>query len=430
LLVDSLAESEHRFRSLFSNSFDAIALWSPNDEIQYANKAYLELIGYSHEELRNFNFRDFTPPGWEEVDALMIEQVVKRGYSDILEKEIINKNREHIRISIRASGMKGPTGELIGSWVIIRDITAFRQTVKKLEHSQNLLRQTSRMSRVGGWELNVEKQEFIFTDETFRILSIPTSYNLTVKSISKVLDPDSETLVFEKVNTAFKTDTHQELELKLSGFIPERWIRVSAQTGYETGSSKKYLYGAVQDISDFKQKEKSLESDKHIYQQLAFHDPLTQLPNRLLLADRFHQTTSQARRDNKVVALIVVDLDNFKQINDQFGHPAGDALLKELSCRFISNVRTNDTVSRLGGDEFVIIARLDNQEDINAFAQKILNSLGEPVKWRDQEFVSTASMGVSLYPKHGDDFDTLYTRADQALYWRKHHKKNGFTIAD
>ncbi|MBU2864815.1 PAS domain S-box protein [Reinekea forsetii] len=429
-LVDSLAESERRFRSLFSNSFDAIALWSPKDEIQYANRAYLELIGYSQEELRDLDYRKFTPAGWEEVDALMAKQVAERGYSDIVEKEVLSKNGRRIPISIRASGMKDSAGNIIGSWVIIRDISDYRNTFKELEHSQNLLRQTSRMSRVGGWELNIEKQEFTFTEETYRILSIPSSYSLTVKSISKVLDPHSESMIVQKVKEAFISDTHQEVELKLSGFEPERWIRVSAQTGYETGNNKKYLYGAVQDITDFKQKEKTLEFDKNIYQQLAFHDPLTKLPNRLLLSDRFEQTTSQAMRDKKVVALIVIDLDNFKQINDEYGHPAGDALLKELAQRFVSNVRKNDTVSRLGGDEFIIIARLDNPNDIDAFAQKILLGLSEPVKWQDHSFNSSASMGVALYPKHGEDFDTLYNRADKALYWRKHHEKNGYTLAD
>lgn len=429
-LIDSLADSEHRFRSLFSNSFDAIALWSPDDDIQYANKAYLDLIGYSQEELRNLDYRNFTPPGWEEVDALMAEQVAQRGYSDVAEKEVLSKDGRRIPISIRASGMKDGEGNLVGSWVIIRDISDYRNTFKDLEHSQNLLRQTSRMSRVGGWELNIEKQEFTFTEETYRILSIPSSYNLTVKSISKVLDPHSESMIVEKVNQAFLTDTHQEVELKLSGFEPERWIRVSAQTGYETGNNKKYLYGAVQDITDFKQKEQTLESDKNTYQQLAFHDPLTKLPNRLLLSDRFEQTTSQARRDHKVVALFVIDLDNFKQINDEYGHPAGDALLKELAKRFVTSVRKNDTVSRLGGDEFIIIARLDKPDDIDAFAEKLLISLAEPINWQKHTFTSSASMGVALYPKHGEDFDTLYNRADKALYWRKHHEKNGYTLAE
>jgi diguanylate cyclase (GGDEF)-like protein/PAS domain S-box-containing protein len=429
-LVESLADSEQRFRSLFSNSFDAIALWTPDDELKYANKAYVDLIGYSQQELRNLTFRDFTPAGWEEVDEQMYLQVQERGYSDIVEKEVKRKNGEIVPISIRASGMKDSHGKITGSWVIIRDISDYRTTLKKLEHSQNILSQTSRMSRVGGWELDVTNQTFKFTEETYRILSIPASYNLAVKSIAKVFDPKYEALVSKTVTTAFKTDTHQEIELKLAGFEPERWIKVSAQTGYETNDSKKYLYGAVQDITDFKQKEKTLESDKNVYQQLAFHDSLTQLPNRLLLTDRFKQTTSQAKRDKKIVALLIVDLDDFKIINDQYGHPAGDALLKELSNRFLSSIRANDTVARLGGDEFVIIACLDSEADIPPFAQKILLSLGQTIQWQNHQFVSTASIGIAFSPKHGNSFDSLYSKADKALYSRKHQNKNGFTLAD
>lgn len=427
-LIESLAESEHRFRSLFSSSFDAIGLWSTDDKLQYANKAYLDLIGYSQEELRGLTHHELTPIGNEEVDELLAQQLAQRGYSDVMEKVLRHKSGRLIPVSIRASGMMDGQGKLLGSWVILRDISDFQNALKRLEHSQNLLRQTSRMSRVGGWEFNIESSLFQLTDESYRILSLPTAYQMSSKSMAKLFDRNSESKVFRAINKALKTETHQEVELKLSGFEPERWVRVSAQVGYES-DGKKYLYGAIQDITDFKVKEKTLEDVKNNYQHLAFHDPLTKLPNRLLLDDRFVQSTSQARRENSVVALLIIDLDDFKAINDKHGHPAGDSLLKVLAQRLSSSVRAHDTVARLGGDEFVIIARIDNNEQIPVLAGKIAEQISQPIRWKNSLLKTSCSIGVATYPDQGDSFDRLYKAADKALYRRKNNGKDGFNIA-
>lgn len=427
-LIESLATSERRFRSLFSNSIDAIAFWTRDDELRYANKAYLDLVGFSQVELRNLNFRDFTPPGWEESDTLMSNQVNDRGFSDIFEKEVLRKDGRRVPITIRASAMTDDTGSLVGSWIIIRDISDHKETLRRLQHSENLLQQTSRMSRVGGWELDSRAQTFILTEETYQLLSIPRSYHTSVKNIAKLFDPGAEKTAIRMVNRVYSGAGAQTIELKLAGFSPERWVRVSAQLGYEEQETP-YVYGAVQDISDFIKQQRRLESARDTYQQMAFHDPLTQLPNRLLMEDRFRQIASQARRNGNSVAVIVIDLDDFKAINDKHGHPAGDTLLIDLSGRLQQSIRSSDTVARLGGDEFVVIAMLTDQGQAQSLAQKIADSVEQPLNWNDTRLSSSCSMGVALLSTYDETFEHLYARADQALYAVKNDGKGTFRMA-
>jgi diguanylate cyclase (GGDEF)-like protein/PAS domain S-box-containing protein len=389
----------------------------------------LELVGYSQEELRNLSYLDFTPKGWEETDKTISNQVLERGYTDIFEKEILRKDGHRIPVSIRASAMKDSNDKIIGSWVIIRDISEYKGTLRKLQHSQNMLQQTSRMSRVGGWELNVETNMFSLTEETFQILSVPRSYQTSVKNIAKLLDRESELQIYKSVKQVLSGKGGSTTELKLMGFSPERWIRVSAQLAYEE-KGQSYAYGAVQDISDFKQQQRSLETARDTYQKMAFHDPLTSLPNRLLLEDRFQQISNQARRDKKMVALMIIDLDEFKSVNDKHGHPAGDALLKTIAERLSNSIRSSDTVARLGGDEFVVIARLEDKHQATSLAKKILENIKKPIPWSSISLLAKSSLGIATSTTHDDTFESLYAAADHALYHVKEHGKGKFTFSE
>lgn len=427
-LISSLANAERRFRSLFSNSIDAIAFWTGSDELRYANRAYLDLIGYSQEELRDLTYRDFTPPGWEEADLLMAEQITERGYTDIVEKEVLRKDGSIVPITLRASAVRDDTGETVGSWIIVRDISELKKTLRRLQHSENMLQQTSRMSRVGGWELDVEQMMFTLTEETFQLLSIPRSFQTSVRNIAKLFDVSSEDEAVRRVQRVYKTGSSETIEMKLAGFSPERWVRVSAQLGFEDQGIP-YVYGAIQDISEFIKQQRSLETARDTYQQLAFHDPLTQLPNRLLIEDRFQQISSQARRDNNQVAMMVLDLDDFKLINDRHGHPAGDALLVNMADRLQNTIRASDTVARLGGDEFVLIAMLGEADQVRNLAEKIIANINQPFVWNGIELRSACSVGIALMSGDDDSFENLYARADQALYSVKAGDKGTFHIS-
>ncbi|MBK9574061.1 MAG: diguanylate cyclase [Rhodoferax sp.] len=166
----------------------------------------------------------------------------------------------------------------------------------------------------------------------------------------------------------------------------------------------------VQDITERKETEARIEF-------LAHHDPLTGLPNRVLFRDRFTLGTAWAERSDSKVALLFVDLDHFKTINDTLGHPVGDQLLQQVAQRLRECVRDTDTISRQGGDEFLIaLTDVDDLDAVSQVATKVLGTLGAPFLIEGHELTATLSMGVSVWPDDGQDFDVLLQRADTAMY--------------
>jgi diguanylate cyclase (GGDEF)-like protein/PAS domain S-box-containing protein len=178
----------------------------------------------------------------------------------------------------------------------------------------------------------------------------------------------------------------------------------------------------VVDISDRKRAEEQIEFH-------AYHDVLTQLPNRKLFTDRLGQSVTHARRTGKPLAVMFIDLDHFKSINDTLGHTAGDEFLLEMSHRLRGCVRDDDTVARLGGDEFtIILSELRQPEDAATVAEKILISVQQPVTLAGMTVESSASIGIALYPTDGADTDTLLRNADSAMYRAKESGRNQYQL--
>jgi diguanylate cyclase (GGDEF)-like protein len=164
---------------------------------------------------------------------------------------------------------------------------------------------------------------------------------------------------------------------------------------------------------------------------LAQQDPLTGLGNRRLLTKRISAAIANARRSKSAMAVVYLDLDGFKQINDDCGHGVGDTLLKEVARRLESVVREEDTVARLGGDEFMIaLWNVANAADVATVASKVIQVISEPYSIEGRKMTVTASVGAGVYPVHGEDADTLVKNADFALYTAKRAGKNAFRISD
>ena len=162
--------------------------------------------------------------------------------------------------------------------------------------------------------------------------------------------------------------------------------------------------------------------------QLAYNDTLTNLPNRRLLLDRLGQAVAQARRHGHLMAILFVDLDRFKEINDELGHDAGDVLLRQVALRLTGCVRATDTVSRSGGDEFIVVlAEIAHAEDAASVAEKAIKAIGEPVVIGDATLRVTASIGIAIYPGDGDsDVQELLKKADKAMYAAKGSGRNTY----
>ncbi len=202
-----------------------------------------------------------------------------------------------------------------------------------------------------------------------------------------------------------------------------RWFSVNGKPIFENGRFKGYR-GTGTDITKRKQAEQQIEF-------LAFHDPLTGLPNRVLLQDRLQQALAQAERSKTRGALMFLDLDNFKSINDSLGHAIGDLLLVAVSQRLRDCVRDTDTISRQGGDEFVILLRdLHDKEDCLPALTKVMGSLQTPFQLEGHELSTSVSIGVALFPDDGQDFESLAKKADMAMYQAKEVGRNTYRFFD
>ena len=199
-----------------------------------------------------------------------------------------------------------------------------------------------------------------------------------------------------------------------NGEIYPEWLTITAVKSHDDDVIVTHYVGTLLDITERKNRENQIH-------QLAFYDSLTDLPNRRLLTERLKQSISIERRAKKQLAVMMMDLDRFKAVNDTFGHAAGDELLKQAAVRIKSHLRDNDTVARLGGDEFVVIlADVNNQKDATHVAYLLIKNLMQPFVLTQSDNVEIgASIGISFFPQDGEDGEVLMNKADIALYQAK-----------
>lgn len=208
--------------------------------------------------------------------------------------------------------------------------------------------------------------------------------------------------------------------VRFSNFQFETLVSVQ-EVSQALANANKHLEQKVQ------QRTEELSNANQHLQFLATHDALTDLPNRVLFFDRLEQTIKISRRQKQRFALFFIDLDDFKRVNDSYGHQVGDQVLKSVSMILNDTLRDSDTVARLAGDEFTII--LDNihtESSIETIARKTIDAVSQPIPIPDGTIVMTVSIGISLFPDHGEDAETLLRRADLAMYHVKDKAKNGY----
>lgn len=201
--------------------------------------------------------------------------------------------------------------------------------------------------------------------------------------------------------------------------LSTRWVLANLWVERDESGKVQFINGTIEDITTRKLAEERV-------QFLAYFDALTGLPNRALMNDRLTQALAAARRRNEKVAVLFLDLDRFKFINDSLGHTVGDSLLKEVAQRLKACTRDQDTVSRIGGDEFIIL--LTAVDDPSVVASRMLATLSASFEIKGNSFSTSCSIGISIFPDHGDNGEALIKYADQAMYCAKESGRNGFRI--
>ena len=228
-------------------------------------------------------------------------------------------------------------------------------------------------------------------------------------------------IAIEKIKAAMRGETrsYELRHRRYDGSLFDTEVSLN----FLINQGKKYLMAIIRDVTQRKHKEE-------IIRQLAYHDTLTGLPNRRLFIDRLEASIALAKRNKQKVALMMLDLDNFKVINDSYGHLAGDFLLKAVARRLSATLRKSDTIGRMGGDEFMIIISFEtlHNESISAIADKIVKTFDEPIQCERRKIKVTPSIGIAIYPDHGDNTDILNKRADSAMYSAKKLGRNRYFI--
>jgi len=247
-------------------------------------------------------------------------------------------------------------------------------------------------------------------------LQMPGMDGFEVMEGLKAIEPDGYIPVL--VITAQPSHKQRALQAGAKDFVskPYEWAEVLMR---------------VHNLLEVRLLYKQIEHHNEVLESLALHDQLTGLANRRLLTDRMSMAMAHARRNESAMAVVYLDLDGFKQLNDRLGHGAGDILLKLVASRLVKTVRQEDTVARLGGDEFVLVLwHLAEPGYAATVARKVIEALSQPFDIEGNTVSITTSAGVGIYPIHGEDADTLTKSADLALYEAKRAGKNLYRISE
>ncbi|MBU1395962.1 MAG: EAL domain-containing protein, partial [Gammaproteobacteria bacterium] len=300
------------------------------------------------------------------------------------------------------------------------DVTEKSIAVAALKESAKRLNEAQRIARVGSWELDLVGGKLTWSDEIFSLFEIDkTAFDATYEAFLNAVHPEDREWVDQTYTHSLATRTPYEITHRLR--MPDgriKWVNERCETRYDAQGKALLSTGTVQDITERKLAEAQIS-------QLAYHDALTGLLNRFSLQSQLEQALSMAHREQRTLAVVFLDLDRFKTINDTLGHAMGDALLKDVAYRLRDNVRDSDIVARLGGDEFVVVlTEVDDATAAARVADKLLQALAERYPIGENILRSTASIGLAMYPNDGEDSDTLMKNADIAMYHAKSQGRN------
>jgi len=290
---------------------------------------------------------------------------------------------------------------------------------QRLRASESLRTEAESMAAMGSWEWRIGSESFHASAEWRRVFGCGDAPLTRTQVLELTPEVDREPVALALADSI---ENHQPYETEHRIIRPsdgkQRWVKVHAELFEDDDGCM--LRGFAQDISDRKRAETKLF-------ELAHYDSLTGLPNRLLVMDRLQRVLKRARRNASEVAVLFLDLDQFKKVNDTLGHDAGDLALIEAAKRLVHVVRDGDTVARIGGDEFVIVLdEYTSLGDVIAVATKVLDAFRLPLQVNGREFTLTASIGAAVSPHDGSSAPDLMRNADTAMYHAKHSGRDGF----
>lgn len=291
----------------------------------------------------------------------------------------------------------------------------------ELIRTERLLEEMSSMAHIGGWEFDAKSGEGSWTKEVARIHDLDPNAFITLETGLRFYADEWLEKVQFALDEAIERGIPYDLELKMTTAQgKEKWVRSIGVPVVENGETVS-IRGSLQDITA----QKTTEERVH---WLAHFDHLTGLPNRMLLTERVEYAIHIAKRTESPVALLYLDLDHFKNINESLGHSVGDKILVEVASRMRSMLREEDTLSRHGGDEFIVVLPGTDADGAAHVAKKLIETVSQAYSIEYFELTVTPSIGIALYPMDGVDFNALYQAADAAMYRAKDDGRNRYSF--
>jgi diguanylate cyclase (GGDEF)-like protein/PAS domain S-box-containing protein len=313
-------------------------------------------------------------------------------------------------------------GSVVGTFGISHDITARKRAENALRHAEEKYRAIFEDAVVGIFQITPEGRPLSIN----RALAQMHGFDTPEQLMTEVLDIAADLFVDPSRMTEFRRTLAENgivRSVEVQVYRRDRtkkWVLANMRAVRDLNGAIVFLEGTVEDITDRKLAEERV-------QFLAYYDALTGLPNRMLLHDRLGRALANARRNREKVALLFLDLDRFKDINDSLGHSVGDLLLQEVSERLKKWARAQDTVARIGGDEFLIaLTTIRNAPDAAVAAERIMDAMTSEFMIQGRSFAVSCSIGISIYPENGADSETLIKNADAAMYSAKESGRNAF----
>lgn len=419
------SQANQKFRNLIESSPVPYLLLDGNKRISFINRAFTDTYGYQLEDVQEMNswWGMTTKPEHygKEFKAYLQRFLPRQRYADAaavtpMEIELYTRSQQRKVALLSMSLLQGNVQDEM--LLVVYDITVRKEAEEQLRFS----------SRV----FNQAQEGIIITDTAGVITDVnPAFCEITGYSREEVIGKGPRILNSGKHAPEFFSNMWQSItehgywqgevwNRRKNGELYAELLTISALMD-DDGQSRHYV-GLFSDITQTKQQQETLEL-------MAHYDVLTKLPNRVLFADRFSQAVAHSNRTETLLAICFLDLDNFKPVNDSYGHEVGDQLLIEVAMRLRANVRDEDTISRFGGDEFAILFRdIESMSECEVLLRRIHESLAQPYDVNDLRIEISASSGVTFYPGDNADLDTLLRHADQTMYQAKLAGRNTYKL--
>jgi diguanylate cyclase (GGDEF)-like protein/PAS domain S-box-containing protein len=422
LAENALRESEARYRTLIERMREGVAQKDPAGILQFVNAGFCEMTGYSREELIGRDAAFLLADAADAEFARSKLQLRQRGISDQYTVRLRRRDGTVRWAEISGAPIFDAEGAVIGSIGVYNDVTVRREAEQTLRDSEERYRVMADNST----DLIARSDatgHLLYASPAIETILGFAPAEVIGKSVLAFIVPEDHDIVRAATESLAWTGpmTFSYRARRRGG--SEVWLETTTRAVLDPATRQvTEIVSVSRDVTERHHAEAQIE-----YQ--AYHDTLTGLPNRALFRDRLTVALAHARRTRTPVAVMFLDLDSFKLVNDTLGHSLGDELLKVISTRLKSVLREEDTIARMGGDEFtVLVANISSPDDAPFIAQKVLDIVAQPARVEGHELYVTTSIGIALYPNDGDSAESLLKNADNAMYRAKELGRNLYQL--